>query len=140
MTTTLPGEIYQMLEAKLGKKEAAIVSKALENGVESMQKKADEIALQKKLEVKDELSKELASKADVALVKADVALVKTELKSEVSSLRTELKAEIVLVKTELNARIDKLNIKLNFLIILMIIALTLMNPVVAEIIKNWLKI
>ena len=107
-----------MLEAKLGKKEAVKVSEAIENGVESMQKKADEIALQKKLEVKDELSKELASKTDIALVKSEIALV----------------------KTELNARIDKLDIKLNFLIILMIIALTLMNPVVAEIIKNWLNI
>jgi hypothetical protein len=68
------------------------------------------IALQKKLEIKDELSKELASKADIALVRQEMQAIET-----------------------------RLNLKLNFLIVLMIIALTLMNPVVAEIIKGWLK-
>jgi len=132
-TTTLPLEIYQLLETKLGKKEAVKVSKALENGVETMQKKADELALQKKLEIKDELSKELASKADVASVKS-------ELKSEIALVKIELNAKIDNLDIRLNARMDKLNIKLNFLIILMIIALTLMNPVVAEIIKNLLHL
>ncbi|MBI5187400.1 MAG: hypothetical protein HZA01_16965 [Nitrospinae bacterium] len=43
------------------------------------------------------------------------------------------------LKVELEGKIDKLNQKLNFMIILMIIALTLMNPVMAEVIKGFLK-
>jgi hypothetical protein len=80
-----------------------------------IEKKADAVALQKKLELKDELTKELVTKADLLVVKV------------------ELEGKIDKVKTELNT-------KLNFLIILMIIALTLMNPVVAEIIKRLLKL
>jgi hypothetical protein len=38
----------------------------------------------------------------------------------------------------LEDKIERLNIKLNFLIVLMLIALTFMNPVVAEIVKDWL--
>ncbi|MBI5749366.1 MAG: hypothetical protein HZA00_09600 [Nitrospinae bacterium] len=43
------------------------------------------------------------------------------------------------IKVELEGRIESLNTKLNFLIFLMIIALTLMNPVMADIIKSFLK-
>jgi hypothetical protein len=43
------------------------------------------------------------------------------------------------LKVELKGKVDKLNQKLNFMIILMIIALTLMNPVMAEVIKGFLK-
>ncbi len=41
---------------------------------------------------------------------------------------------------KLDALLKRVEMKLNFLIILMIIALTLMNPVMAEIIKGLLKL
>jgi len=44
------------------------------------------------------------------------------------------------LKAELEGKIAKIDQKLNFLIILMFIALTLMNPVVAEILKRLLKL
>lgn len=74
-------------------------------------KKADVVALQKKLEIKDELNKELASKAD-----------------------------LLLVEQKLEGKIERLNQKLNFMIVLMVLALTLMNPVMADIIKHFLKL
>jgi hypothetical protein len=76
-----------------------------------IEKKADAVTLQKKLELKDELTKELVTKADLLVVKA-----------------------------ELEGKIARLDQKFNFMIVLMIIALTLMNPVVAEIIKRALKL
>ena len=51
---------------------------------------------------------------------------------------SELDAKIENVRIGLDAKIDRVNLKLNFLIILMIIALALMNPVVAEALKNLL--
>ena len=89
--------------------------------------------MQKKLELKDELTKELASKADLLILR-------TELETEIKLVRTDLDK----VRIDLENKIDKVDMKLsmrlNFLIVLMIIALTLMNPVVAKIISNWLKL
>ena len=110
MQVAIPFDIYLLLEEKLGKAEALKVGKAIETSLSAINEHAETVVLQKKLEIKEELSKELASKADV-----------------------------VLVKTELRAEIKLLNVKLNFLIILMIIALTLMNPVAADIIRGWIK-
>lgn len=76
----------------------------------------------KKLQLKDELTKELVTKA--------------EFLGEMKAVRLEIQA----LETKLESKIKELNTKLNFLIILMIIALTLMNPVVGEIIKGLLKL
>ncbi len=106
-----------------------------------MERRADEIALQKKIELRSELVNELATKTELNAVKtelkADIERVRTELKGEIENARTEFRGEIAKVRTELWNQIDKLNMKLNFLIILVIIVLTLMNPVVAELIKKW---
>jgi len=113
MASTLTLDIYNILEEKIGKEEAKKVTSAIEIGFDTMEKRAEEIALQKKLELRDELTKELATKADLLL------------------LETKLEARIDKVKTELST-------KFNFMIVLMILALTLMNPVVADILKSWL--
>jgi len=115
MAQTITTELLQLLEDKLGRDEAKKVASAIEVGFEVIEKKAEAVALQKKLELKDELTKELATKADLQMIEL------------------RLEAKIDKVKIELNT-------KLNFLIALMIIALTLMNPVMAEIIKNLLKL
>ncbi|MDP2277562.1 MAG: hypothetical protein Q8K51_05000 [Nitrospirota bacterium] len=129
MAQAISVEIYQFLEEKVGKEEAKKVASAIEIGLEVIEKRADAVALQKKLELKDELTKELATKADLLILKE-------EFWGEMKSLRQEMQT----VKVELEGKIEKLNQKFNFMIILMIIALTLMNPVMAEIIKNLLKL
>ena len=64
-----------------------------------------------------------------------------------NALRSELLGKIEALyektekdKAELEGKIAKIDQKLNFMIILMFIALTLMNPVVAEILKRLLKL
>jgi hypothetical protein len=64
MAQTISVEIYQLLEEKLGKEEARKVASAIELGLEVIEKKAETSAFQKKLEIKDELSKELITKAE----------------------------------------------------------------------------
>ncbi len=59
-------------------------------------------------------------------------------KADLQMIELRLEAKIDQNKIALEGKIEKLNQKFNFMIILMIIALTLMNPVMAEIIKNWL--
>jgi hypothetical protein len=64
---------------------------------------------------------------------------KDELKEELLR-EIATKSELENLRIELLGKIDKLNLTLRFLIVLVIIAITLMNPVAAEIIKGILKI
>jgi predicted nucleic acid-binding Zn-ribbon protein len=174
---SIPIDLYEKLERKFGREEAFEIAKMIEDFFKLMERRADEIALQKKVELRSELVNELATKVELNAVKtelkADIENLRAELKGEIENLRTELKGiraefrgeienlrtelkgiraefrseienvrlefrgEIAKVRTELQSQIDKLNMKLNFLIILVIIVLTLMNPVVAELIKKW---
>ena len=117
MAQTLPLDVYHILEDRIGREQADKVASAIEIGFDLIEKKADAVALQKKLELRDELTHELATKADLHL--------------------TEGKMETIRVGLE--AKFDGLNQKLNFMIILMLLALTLMNPVVADLIKGALR-
>lgn len=60
---TVTFEVYKILEKRLGETEATEIVKAIDAA-------ASDIALQKKLEVRDELVKELASKSDLAATEA----------------------------------------------------------------------
>ena len=133
MAQALSIEIYQYLEKKIGKEEAEKVASVIEKGFDAVREESKKIALEKKLEIKDELTKELASKADVLIVK-------NELIVEIEKVRAELRSEIESKFNSLSIKFEKLNQKFNFMIILIIIALTLMNPVVAEIIKRALNL
>jgi predicted ribosome quality control (RQC) complex YloA/Tae2 family protein len=130
---SIPVSLYEKLEQKFGRDEALEIAKMIEDFFDEMDRKAGEIALQKKLELKDELTKELATKADLITARA-------ELEGEIKNVRTELEGKIEKVRIELGARIDRLDLKLNLLILLVVIVLTVMNPVVAELLKKWFGI
>jgi hypothetical protein len=130
---SIPVSLYEKLEQKFGREEALEIAKMIEDFFDEMDRKAGEIALQKKLELKDELTRELATKADLITARA-------ELEGEIKNVRTELEGKIEKVRIELGARIDRLDLKLNLLILLVVIVLTVMNPVVAELLKKWFGI
>jgi hypothetical protein len=130
---SIPVSLYEKLERKFGRDEALEIAKMIEDFFDEMDRKAGEIALQKKLELKDELTRELATKADLITARA-------ELEGEIKNVRTELEGKIEKVRIELGARIDRLDLKLNLLILLVVIVLTVMNPVVAELLKKWFGI
>lgn len=65
MATSLPVDIYEILEDKLGRKQAHEIVKAMEYA-------AGDIARQKKAEQREDLTKKLASKADLLAVKAEL--------------------------------------------------------------------
>ncbi len=136
MAHAITMELLQLLEDKLGKEEGRKVAEAINIGLDVIEKKAEAVAFQKKLELRDELTGELASKADIMLIRQEMQTMKVELEAKIDQNKIALEGKIELVKAD----IRKLDMKLNFLIVLMIIALTLMNPVMAEIIKNLLKL
>ena len=109
MAFTIPYELTQYFENKMGKEETREFVKFFENTAEAFEEKANGLAVQKKLELKDELTKELATKADIDILKADINML--DLKIEQSN--------------------KELKIYLKFLIVLMIIFIGFLNPVVS---------
>ena len=100
MAQALSIEIYQYLEKKIGKEEAEKVASVIEKGFDAVREESKKIALEKKLEIKDELTKELASKADVLIVK-------NELIVEIEKVRAELRSEIESKFNSLSIKFEK---------------------------------
>jgi len=90
-------ETLQFFEDRLGKEEGRKVAEVLERAYEEMEKKAESLALQKKLELKDELTKELATKEDIArlegMIKSETSRLEGMMKSEISRLEGMIKSE-----------------------------------------------
>jgi len=148
MIITMPYEMTQELELGLGKERAQKFITFFEKLSENVEEKANGLAIQKKLEIKDELSKELASKADLALtqsiLKSDIKLVDTNLKAEIKQFEARLNSRMDQLDASLRAEMKfsetKLTMRMNFLVILMILLIASMNPVVTKLISNWLKL
>jgi phage-related minor tail protein len=116
-------ELLQLLEDKLGKETARKVAQAIELGLEVMERRAEELALQKKLELRDELTKELASKADLLALKAEMQAMEAKLEAKIEKVRSELKEEIFKLEHKLNI-IDR---KFTILFIVLFFTLILVN-------------
>ncbi len=144
MTPSKTIDLLYSLEEKVGKEEGRRIVEAFVEGLEAIEERAEALAIQKKLELKDELTKELVTKAEfygeTRLIRQEMQTIKTGLEGKIDRVKTELEGKIDRVKTELEGKIAKLDQKFNFMIVLMIIALTLMNPVAAELIKKALRI
>jgi len=116
-------ELLQLLEDKLGKETARKVAQAIELGLEVIEKRAEELAIQKKLELKDELTKELASKADIQVLKAEIQAVRAEMQA----MEQRLEAKIEKVRSELREEILRLDRKFTILFIILFFTLILVN-------------
>jgi|UniRef100_A0A7C5SVY7 hypothetical protein len=120
MARAIDLELLQLLEDKLGKEEARKVAQAIELGLEILEKRAEELALQKKLELKDELTKELASKADLLALRAEMQAMEERLEAKIDKVRTELSAKI-------ENEILRLDRKFTILFIILFFTLILVN-------------
>ncbi len=116
-------ELLQLLEDKLGKETAGKVAQAIEIGLEVMEKRAEELALQKKLEIKDEPTKELASKADIQVLKTEIQAIRAEMQA----MEQRLEAKIEKVRSELREEILRLDSKFTILFIILFFTLILVN-------------
>jgi hypothetical protein len=116
MARAIDLELLQLLEDKLGKEEARKVAQAIELGLEILEKRAEELAIQKKLELKDELTKELASKADLLALKAEIQAVRAEMQAMEARLEAKIEREIL-----------KLDRKFTIMFIILFFTLILVN-------------
>jgi hypothetical protein len=116
MARAIDLELLQLLEDKLGKEEARKVAQAIELGLEILEKRAEELAIQKKLELRDELTKELASKADIQVLKAEIQTVRAEMQAMEARLEAKIEREIL-----------KLDRKFTIMFIILFFTLILVN-------------
>jgi len=120
MARAIDLELLQLLEDKLGKDEARRVAKAIELGLEILEKRAEELAIQKKLELRDELTKELASKADLQTLRAEMQAMEERLEAKIDKVRAELSAKI-------ENEILRLDRKFTIMFIILFFTLILVN-------------
>jgi hypothetical protein len=131
MARAIDLELLQLLEDKLGKETARKVAQAIEIGLEVLEKRAEELAIQKKLELRDELTKELESKADLLALRAEMQAMEQRLEAKIELVRKELGGEIDKVRTELSAKIEneilRLDRKFTIMFIILLFAVILVN-------------
>ena len=84
---TIPLELYDLFEEKLGKEKAKEAVELVKETLETVEEKAKEQKTVVKAELKDELRKELATKEDIAVVRQEIETVRQELKGEIKVLR-----------------------------------------------------
>jgi len=127
MARAIDLELLQLLEDKLGKETARKVAQAIELGLEVLEKRAEELAIQKKLELRDELTKELASKADLLALRAEMQAMEQRLEAKIELVRKELDGKIDRVRSELKEEILKLDRKFTIMFIILLFAVILVN-------------
>ena len=133
-------ELYQFLEERLGKEEARKVAEVIERGFEAIENKAEEVALQKKLEIKDELTKELATKADIVRlegkVKADIA----RLEGEIQTLKADFEGKISSLKADLEGKISVLRMEFRVYFVILLAVIILSSPRAVDLIGKILGV
>jgi predicted transcriptional regulator len=94
MAYVIDYELLEKLEQKVGKEEAKKIAQTIELIYNELDKKSESLAQQKKLELKDELTKELATKADIDMVYQKLELLKTELEAKIDKEVLKLQNDI----------------------------------------------
>jgi len=87
MGYTIPIEIYEKFEEKLGKEAASVVVKALEMSIREAIKESKEDI---KTRLTEELKKELATKYDIELLKKDIDILRQEMHKEIGLVKKEI--------------------------------------------------
>jgi hypothetical protein len=134
MAYVIDYELLEKLEEKVGKEEAKKIAQTIELIYNEVDKKSESLAQQKKLELKDELTKELATKADIDIVYQKLELLKTELESKIEISHKELEAKIDKEVLKLQNDIQKLDKKFTIMFIVLAFLIIFINKDAVELI------
>lgn len=103
----LPYEVYKTLEEELGKEKAEKIGKAIEEALSLIERKAYEQKFILKAELKEELTKELATKADLAELRAELKGDIAELDKKVERVIAELDKKVERAIAELDKKVER---------------------------------
>lgn len=155
MRRVLPLDVYQLLEDRLGREDAKVFAEAIEIAFDTMEKRAEALALEKKLEIKDELTKELATKADIARLEAkfeaklegeikalrqEMQTLKVELEGKMVGLRSDLEGKIASLKSDLEGKIASLRMEFRLYFVVTVAVIILSSPRAVDLIGKLLGI
>jgi len=127
MGFTIPIEVYEKFEEKLGKETASVVVKVLEMSIREAIREGKEDL---KSKITEELKKELATKYDIELLKKDIDVLRQETHKEIGILREEMHKEIGIVKKEIDLvkkEIDLVRKDMKIITIIILAAIILLN-------------
>lgn len=117
MPTTLPVEIYDLLERKVGKEDAREVGKVILASFDAIERRAETVVVQKKAEIKDELTKELVTKEDSAKLEGrlneSIAAFEVHLNEKISAVEVRLNEKIAAVEVRLSDKIAAVEVRLS---------------------------
>jgi hypothetical protein len=98
---TVPLELYELFEKKLGKEEAKKAIELVKEALESIEEKAKEQKTLVKAELKEELRKELVTKeeffGEIGKLRQEIETVRQELKGDFKELKGEMKVLKILI-------------------------------------------
>ncbi len=131
MPSVINVETLQFFEDRLGKEEGRKVAEVLERAYEEMEKKAEALSIQRKLELKDELTKELATKEDIARLEgkmeSEIARLEGKLEREITRLEGKLEREITRLEGIIKISISQLERKSTIMFVLLLFTMVVLN-------------
>ena len=104
MGINIPMAIYDKLVEKFGKETAIEIAELIEDTQDYLEEKVVEETKKRKIELRDELRKELATKEDILLVRQEMETIRQELNGKIETVRQEIET----VRQELNGKIESL--------------------------------
>ena len=118
MGINIPVAIYDKLVEKFGKETAVEIAELIEDAQDYLEEKVVEETKKRKIELRDELRKELATKEDILLVRQEIETVRQEMETIKQELKGKIEAvrqEIETVRQELKGEIKVLKMWIFFL-------------------------
>ncbi|MFP3253670.1 MAG: hypothetical protein RXN95_01210 [Hydrogenobaculum sp.] len=108
MGINIPTAIYDKLVEKFGKETAIEIAELIEDTQDYLEEKVVEETKKRKIELRDELRKELATKEDILLVRQEMETIRQELNGKIEAVREGLKGEIGALRQEVKGEIEAL--------------------------------
>ncbi len=109
MATATLVDIYKTLQKSLPEEEASRVISAIEVGFDAIEKRAEDVALQKKIELKEELTKELITKAEFY---GEIARLEGKFEREIARLEGKFEREIARLEGKFSTDVARLEGKI----------------------------
>jgi ABC-type phosphate transport system auxiliary subunit len=98
MAVNIPIDLYNKIEQSVGKEKAIEVAKLVEDTINYIDERVLEETKKRKIELREDLRKELATKEDVLLVKEELNGKIETVRQELETVRQELKGEMKVLK------------------------------------------
>lgn len=125
MPYTIPIQVYEQLEAKLGKESAHIISESLEKSINATIEESKEHL---KIVVSEELKKELVTKHDLVVTKMELEKQIMEVEKKIEKQIAEVDKKIIQVESRIDLVQKDMRLMELRIIAIVVLLFVLSNP------------